>query len=160
MKHVRSSFNLDREANSLQAGLAIPDNEDEQLTQQQFKDETDINVLLQRFAITGQMPQGVRMPTYGDFTDVGNFQEALEALAGAQDAFMQMPAEVRDRFANDPGRFVDFCSNPNNAEEARRYGLVTEPDAPTDGQQIVAGLKDLKEALNPSTGETSHSPPK
>ena len=38
---------------------------DPSLAQQQFKDDVDINVLLERFKVTGVMPQGVVMPSYG-----------------------------------------------------------------------------------------------
>lgn len=93
-------------------------------TQQQFAEECDINTIVRRFNLTGQLPTGVRMPTFGDFENVPTYQEAMNAIRAADEAFMEMPAEVRARFSNDPARFVDFCSDPANKAEAERLGLV------------------------------------
>lgn len=94
------------------------------MTQQHFAEECDINTIVRRFNLTGQLPTGVRMPTYGDFDNVPTYQEALNAIRAADEAFNEMPAEVRARFANDPARFVDFCSDPANKAEAQKLGLV------------------------------------
>lgn len=101
---------------------------------QEFREETDINTIVKRFGITGKLPQGVRMPMYGDFTEVSNFHEAVNAIAAARESFSAMPAEVRARFGNDPERFVQFCGDESNRAEAIKLGLV--PDLPLkDGPQ-------------------------
>lgn len=120
---VRALYAYDADAVSNETGLEC---KDKSLTVQDQAEEADINVLVERFGITGQMPQKVRMPTYGDFTGVGDYQSALNAIKDAEAAFMQMPANVRSRFDNDAGKFVDFCSDPSNAEEALKLGLVDE----------------------------------
>ena len=56
---------------------------DPSLAQQHMRDETDINVILDRFAVTGELPSSVRMPTYGDFEFVGDYQTAMNALVGS-----------------------------------------------------------------------------
>ena len=38
--------------------------------------------------------------------------------------FAAMPAEVRDRFQNDPGRFLEFANDASNYEEALKMGLA------------------------------------
>lgn len=140
---VKSRFNFDREANSVATGL---DDFDDTRTQQQFKEEADINVLVRRFNITGQMPENVRAPTYADFSEVYDFHSAANAIAAANEAFMQMPAEIRfDRFRNDPAAFVAFCSNEANRDEARKLGLIpaelplnTAPAAPASSTPAPA----------------------
>lgn len=97
---------------------------DESLAQQQFKDDVDINVLLERFKITGQMPQGVVMPTYGDFTGVSDYRTAQEAIRRARDSFMQLPAELRAKFDNDPQKLLEFVSDEKNRDKAVELGLV------------------------------------
>lgn len=97
---------------------------DKSRTQQQFAEEVDINTIVRRFGIDGQLPQGVRMPSYGDFTGLSDYQEAMNAVRLAGEAFMQMPARVRARFGHDPAEFVAFCSDEANAAEAARLGLV------------------------------------
>lgn len=97
---------------------------DPSLAQQQFKDEVDINVLLERFKVTGVLPRGVIMPTYGDFEGVRDYRTAVEAIRKASNAFMELPANVRNRFDNDPQKFLEFCSDDKNRAEAERLGLV------------------------------------
>lgn len=114
--------------------------EDPSLTQQHFRDEADINTMLERFKVTGQMPQGVVMPSYGDFTGLTTYQEAMNVLLKAQNAFMEMPANVRARFGNDPGQFMEFCADPANLEEARRLGVAVpaKPDVEPLAVRVVA----------------------
>ena len=61
---VRSAFDYDSESVSLETGFV--DNT-ESMTQQSFKDECDINVILRRFAVTGELPDNIRVPQYQDF---------------------------------------------------------------------------------------------
>lgn len=107
--------------------------EDESLAKQSFSEECDINTIVKRFGLTGQLPQGVRMPTYEDFTEVYDFQSAMNAIVQARESFDAMPANVRARFHNDAAEFVEFCNNEENREEAIRLGLVppkAEPVVP------------------------------
>lgn len=118
---LRAPHNYDTNRASDEAGLKC---EDLSLTKQADAKDADINEIVRRFNITGQLPQNIRMPTYGDFTDIPTFQEAQNAIRLAQEAFDAMPAEIRSRFHNDPAEFVDFCSDENNRAEAIKLGLV------------------------------------
>lgn len=127
---LRSQFNYDTDSVSTETGLKC---EDESLAQQHQKDEADINTIVKRFGLTGELPNNVRMPVYGDFTGITTYQDALHAVMAANDSFMQMPADVRNRFNNDPEQFVEFCLDPANAEEAVKLGLAVKkpgPEAP------------------------------
>ena len=42
----------------------------------------------------------------------------------AAEAFAAMPADVRDRFQNDPGRFLEFANDASNYDEALKMGLA------------------------------------
>jgi len=95
------------------------------LAQQHARDECDINTIVRRFGLTGELPNNVRVPRYGDFTAVSDYQTAMNMVIEANEAFMQLPAEVRSRFNNDPGALVDFMSDDNNRAEAEKLGLVT-----------------------------------
>lgn len=123
---MRSAYNYDRRKASVDAGLRC---EDPSLAQQSQKSESDINVIVKRFGLTGQMPSGVRAPQFGDFTQVGDFRDAMDAIIAAENSFMQMPADVRKRFGNDPQSFLEFCSSADNLDEMRKLGLaVPAPD--------------------------------
>lgn len=124
---LRTPYNYDTMEASNASGLECLD---ESLAQQHMKDDVDINVILKRFAVTGELPSGVRAPQYGDYEGVTDYHSAMNAVRAAGEAFMKMPADVRSRFNNDAGAFVDFCSNPENRDEAIKLGLIDLPAAP------------------------------
>lgn len=118
---VRSEHNYDMNEASLESSIA---EFDVSRTIQSDKDDADINIIMDRFGKTGTLPQGAKAPTYGDFENIFDFQTAMNAIRGAQEAFMEMPANVRTRFNNDPQLFVEFCSDERNIEEIRKLGLA------------------------------------
>lgn len=118
---LRTPYNYDVDAVSNETGLSCPE---PTLAQQQFKEEADINTIMERFGQTGQVPTSVRMPEYGDFTGISDYHSAMNAIIAAQDSFDQMPAKVRARFDNDPAKFVEFCLDESNREDAVALGLV------------------------------------
>lgn len=124
---VRSPYNYDMNRAGDESGLKC---EDSTLTKQSFAQEVDINTIVNRFKITGELPTNVRMPTYEDFTGVYDFHSAMNAIAIAREAFDKMPANVRTRFNNDPAEFVAFTDDKNNLAEARKLGLVPPEELP------------------------------
>ena len=125
VKFVRSALNYNRDQASLEVSLG---GFEPTMAQQQFKEECDINNIAKNFGLTGRLPENVRMPMYGDFADVDDYQSALNAARRASQSFMAMPANVRERFKNDPQQFLAFCSDDANRAEAQALGLVrTDP---------------------------------
>lgn len=129
---LRTPFNYDMNKAGDETALAC---KDQTLTQQSFKDECDINTIVRRFGLTGELPANVRMPTYGDFTEVMDYHQAMNAIREADESFYSMPAHVRARFDNNPGKFVDFCSDERNYQEALELGLVNARPQPQAQQQ-------------------------
>lgn len=117
---VRSPYNYDMLAASDASGLMCMD---KSKTQQHMADECDINKLMERYSVTGEIPQRTMPPLQGDFTRAPTYQEALNLMLEAKASFMQLPANVRSRFDNDPGQFIDFCSDEGNRDELRQMGL-------------------------------------
>lgn len=138
---VRDPFNYDRNVASDASGLKC---EDESLTKQSFAEDADINVIVRRFGLTGQLPQGIVAPTYADFEGVYDFQSAMNVLREAEEAFAAMPAGIRSRFGNDPAQFVSFCDDPANREEAKKLGLVFEKEltAPVEVRIVGDAVKE------------------
>jgi len=99
-------------------------------TKQSFKEECDINTIVRKFGVTGLVPVPSKLPTYGDFTGVIDYQTALNAVKAADDVFEALPSALRKRFDNDPQKFVEFCENPDNLKELQDLGLATKPDKP------------------------------
>lgn len=106
---------------------------DESKTQQHFTVDADINELVRRFGITdGAIPPAAQDPShYGDFSDAPTFRQALDQTKDAQDRFNALPANLRNRFGNDPVELWRFVNNPDNAEESVTLGLLKKtPVAP------------------------------
>ncbi|WNK14141.1 MAG: internal scaffolding protein [Microvirus sp.] len=118
---VRSAFNYDRDAASNETAIS---DIGKSLTKQSFAEECDINTIVRRFHLTGELPSNVLVPQYADFTEIFDYHSALNVIAQANEAFDLMPADVRSRFQNDPAAFLDFCNDPNNAVEAVKLGIA------------------------------------
>lgn len=121
-------------------------------TIQSQKEEADINTIVKRFGLSGQLPQNVRVPLNDDFDGIFDYQSALNLVIEADRAFGAMPAEVRKRFGNDPADFVDFVSNPDNQDEARKLGIAM----PAKVEDPVVPI--LVSVVNPA--EPGKEPPK
>jgi len=74
------------------------------MVQQQFREEVDINTIVRRFGLTGDMPVFGREPMFGDFTEIHDFESAVEKVDKIRESFMTLAPEVRERFQNDPLR--------------------------------------------------------
>jgi phage internal scaffolding protein len=126
MSRVKNPITYDRDANSDRAKFifAKPSR-----TQQHFRDECDINTILERFNVTGQLPAGSVQPQYGDFSGITDYQSALNAVMAAQNSFFALPAKIRAKFDNDPALFVEFASDEANKDEMKALGLLREETA-------------------------------
>jgi len=95
--------------------------------QQQFAEDADINVIARRFGLTPDMPSGPPGGMYGDFTDIQDYQDALQRIRRANDGFMTLPADVRERFGNDPGQLIDFAQRSSEEDFNRAFERPAEP---------------------------------
>jgi len=132
---LRSGFNYDRDAVSRETGLEC---KDKSLAQQSQAEEADINTIVRRFGLTGEVPQNVRVPLQDDFVDLISYQECLNAVREADAVFMALPAHVRNRFENSPAKFVDFCTEAALDKETGELTLANK------AEMVKLGL--LKEA--------------
>lgn len=95
-------------------------------TQQNSKAECDINNIMRKYQATGQLPSMIKNnPRYGDFSNVPDYQGAMETVLLAQHQFEALPSRLRERFYNDPARFLEFVSNKENVSEMVKLGLAT-----------------------------------
>lgn len=120
---MRTPYNYDTNAAGDESALHC---EDKSLAQQHMLADTDINILMERYVTTGEIPQLSLPPLQGDFSEAISYQEALNAMIAADRSFMALPAKVRSKFDNDPALFVDFCSDPANRDEMRQMGLWSD----------------------------------
>jgi len=130
----RSAYNYDMDLASDQVGLKCLD---ASLTQQQFKEEADINTIVDRFMKSGVLPNPANMPQFIDFEGIFDYQTAMNAVRSADEQFMRMDAKIRSRFNNSPQEFLAFFADPANSEEAIRLGLAV-PQAVVETQVSAA----------------------
>jgi phage internal scaffolding protein len=105
----------------------------ESLTQQHLKDETDIRKIISKYDRTGLISHVARgVAQYGDFSEINEYREALDVVNNANAVFSELPAEIRQKFANDAGAFFEFATDPNNMEEMVNMGLATKPATDAD----------------------------
>lgn len=124
MPFLRTPYNYDTMQASDASALECLD---ESLAIQSAKEDSDINTIVRRFGLSGELPSNLNMPVSGDFTGIGDFHSAMNLVRRAQEEFLRVPADVRARFNNDPARFMEFFDDPANADEARRYGMLRDP---------------------------------
>lgn len=149
---IRTPFNYDRNEASDESGLKCVK---KTRTQQQFKEETDINTIVRRFGLTGKLPENTRIPEYADYEGVFDFQTALNAVMDAEKAFMMVPSNIRREFDNDPGKFLEFCENKENLPKLREWKLAKPLPEPSLPVAAPAGQAAPQAAPGgPSTGST------
>lgn len=120
-------------------------------TEQQHKDKVDVNNIVKKYQAGGPWPVSGKQGVYADLTSITDYQDMLESVRFAQNAFESLPAQIRDRFQNDPENMLAFLQNPANKEEAIKLGLVqSEPvatnDKPNDKQPPVQNQEAKKTA--------------
>lgn len=129
-------------------------NEEPSLAQQQFKDQCDINHIMEKYSETGTITHlNPRTGVYADVSQFGDLRESFEKIQKADELFMQLPAKVRSKFENDPLKFVDWCSDPKNLDEAVSLGLaekkpVNVTTSNDDANKGVAASSETKPSVS------------
>lgn len=108
----------------------VADSSKPSLTQQEFKETCDINNILAKFAVQAQalgvepsqlMPQD--QGSYGDFSNLDDFQTAQNKIAFLNDQFSNLPSDVRRKFGDDLNNFMSAISDPNRIDELGELGV-------------------------------------
>ncbi len=105
------------------------------LTQQHFREESDINYIVRKHRVrdgTGRLRidpalAGHRQHSWGDFTQGADFQDSMNRIRSAESQFARLPSHVRFKFRNDISLLLDFLDKPENAKEAADLGLLPPP---------------------------------
>lgn len=127
---------------------------DPSMTKQSFKDDSDINNIMNKYQRTGALDYvNKSSPNFGFATSL-DLRESLEIINTANEMFNSLPSSIRKKFENDPEKFLDFAQNPDNASEMAEMGL-TEQEA-TKAQETSERLSKAK--IERSEPENSASP--
>lgn len=96
---------------------------------QAFADECDINNIVRRFEETGLVEHvNGRPPRYEDLVNVTNYYDAMLEIRAAEEAFMDLPARIREQYDNDPGKLIEALHDPAEHDRLVELG-VFEPEA-------------------------------
>lgn len=101
------------------------------MTRQEFKEECDIYEILAQFRDTGVIRRvQTAQPTFGDLPDDIDFQQSVNTVLQAQQAFASLPSNVRDFYGNNPERFLAAMYDSSQRDQLERFGLVTPKPKP------------------------------
>lgn len=123
------------------------------MTRQEEAAEADINVVMERFMRTGQLPQArQKQPRFGDAQGIP-YDQALMIVKQAEEAFQTLPAKVRKEFYNDPAEMQKFLNDPSNDARAVELGLK-EYQKPSSDDLLTDIVKNTKKDPTPSKKES------
>jgi len=121
-------------------------------TKQSFKDETDINKILQRAEVKGSISHLNKYEAkYGDFADYDFFNNTLMLTKG-REIFDDLPAELRLEFRQSPAEFFKYVNDPANSDRLK----TLLPGLAAPGRQYVA-VNNNQGADAPSEPEASET---
>lgn len=91
--------------------------ENKDMARQEYAKDADINYMLSKFGITPE--RGA--PTFGEWDDSLDLQQALTSVAEAKTAYRELPTELQQKF----GSMEELLKAYNNGSL-----VITEGDAP------------------------------
>lgn len=129
-------------------------------TKSEFKKDCDINLIMERYKRTGQLPQfRDAVARYGDFSQVPDYHTMYDRVLAAEAAFMALPADVRKEFGNDPGRFIEAAETKEGHDLLVKLGLAsTSPQASPEGIQEPEGGRPSEKKPKASKGSKEPVP--
>lgn len=89
-------------------------------TKQAYGPDSDINNILKKYA--GIPPKATPIQ-YGDMTMIPDFQQALNTVIVGRDMFDRLPSNIRERFGNDPSKYLEFVQAAGSNEELKAEGV-------------------------------------
>ena len=102
---LRTPYNYDRDEVSKNTALVF---NDETLTQQNFKDDADLNIMIRKY---GVLPvQEVNWDEFDSSVIPSDYHQMQNQLIEADQAFMGLPAELRSQVDNDPAKLLALIS--------------------------------------------------
>lgn len=113
--------------------------ENKDMARQEFKNDADINYMLNKFGITPE--RGA--PTFGEWDDTLDLQQALTSVAEAKTAYAELPTELKNKF----GSMEELLKAYNNGSL-----VITEGETPippkTETQLLQERIDELQQRID------------
>ena len=110
----------------------------EGLTEQCHKDECDINKIIAKYDRTGVLNHVNEFEAqYGDLTGI-DYQTMLNTVSEANSMFEGLPSQIRNKFENDPSKFLSFVDDENNYDAMVEMGIAKAKPVPVDSGVVDA----------------------
>lgn len=123
----------------------------ETMTEQCHKQDCDINTIIKRYDKTGLITHVNKATAeYGDYTTVNEYQQSMQLVIDAENAFSEIPSNIRKKFGNDAGAFFEFATDPNNHDKMVEMGLANAPIAPTIQKVEVINSTPATDVITPA----------
>lgn len=156
---IRKNLDGLEKAMSDQTSISFLDEEGkfkEGRTEQCHKKECDINNIIKKYDKHGLITHvNQAIAHYGDYTEINEFSVSMNTVKKAQELFDALPATVREKFGNDPGKYVEFVTNPENHEEMVKMGLaIKKVDDEVIKVEVTNGINATKAAEEAAKKET------
>lgn len=136
------------------------------LTQQQFKDECEIESLLKAHNLSqvmGIINNHNQQPLYGDVSEIPDFHASQNHVARATEYFEALPSDVRSRFNNSLSEFLTTLNNPGAREALTEMGVLKAADKAVDKpglQPVVPPVADKQPIVSESASQAVEKNPK
>lgn len=93
-------------------------------TKQSFKDDCDINVIMDRHTKTGVVNHLNRaLPQYGDFSEANGLKDAMDRVFAAEQLFAGLESRIRKAAANSPHQMLQMLATEDGAYALQEAGL-------------------------------------
>lgn len=124
---------------------------------QSHAESVDIHVLLARYN-NGDVEALSRVQgAYGDFTQMPtSFAEALNTMIAAEQYFLSLPVDVRDRFGQSFNRFLASMDSP---DFARNFGIDLPDAASVAAADVIQQQSDSPSSPSQVSSDASSVPP-
>lgn len=147
LKYDNKGIPLKKRIHAIDCQAKIKSGEEKILAEQNHKGVVDINEIVRKSGGFDRIAstQNIQAMEYNS-DPYDNFEEMANLVARGNEAFMSLPAKVRDEFANSPARYMDYVRNPENKDKLIERGWMNPPPTPPEPIQVSV--------TNPPAGET------
>ncbi len=107
-------------------------------TKQADLKECDVNNIVSKYIQTGNLTFLQKtQPEYRDVSGIEDYKTSMEIVIRTKEQFKQLNSNIRNKFINDPRKFLEYMENPDNLEESYKLGLREKPEKETPVEVVV-----------------------